>query len=398
MSALPAAGSRAGRDDRPAPVPLVRMDAADPGLLEQLLDAVREVAEEGAFTGGRHVEAFEAELAEFCETPQAVAVSSGTAALTLALRALGIGAGDEVVVPANSFIATAEAVCHVGARARFADVDPATHLVTAETVAAVMTDRVRAVVPVHLMGATADVDAIQEVAYPRGAAVVEDACQAIGARLRGRRAGTIGDAGCLSFYPAKNLGAWGDGGAVVTDDQEIAERVRLLRSHGERPRYNHLLVGDTARLHAVQAAVLRVKLRRLEQVTEERRSLGARLREALADAPVELVDLPGPGGDHVFHLFVVRSEHRDALRGHLEEHGVASAIHYPLPIHLTPAFATVMPQAGTAPVAERLASQICTLPLFPGMTDGQLARVAGAVHAFRPRRRLTAVGAARTGG
>jgi dTDP-3-amino-3,4,6-trideoxy-alpha-D-glucose transaminase len=369
---------------------------------------VREVAEHGAFTLGHHVESFEREFADYCEADHAVGVSSGTEALVLALRALGIGDGnpahpDEVIVPANSFIATAEAVSAVGATPVPVDVDPDSHLLTAELVAGALSPRVRCVIPVHLFGATVDLDPILALAGEAGIEVLEDACQAHGARYRGRRVGTLGALGCFSFYPAKNLGAWGDGGAVVTSRPELADRVRLLRAHGERPRYHHRVIGSTARLDALQAAVLRRKLTRLDGWNDERRRLGAALRERLSGLPgegsgtadgagapagrrdaraVDPVRLPFPEADHVFHLFVVRCAGRDALREHLAERGVASGIHYPVPIHRTAAYAELGLAAGSLPVSESAAERICSLPIFPGMSDTELDRVAGAVASF----------------
>jgi dTDP-3-amino-3,4,6-trideoxy-alpha-D-glucose transaminase len=392
--ALRTAGSEASTvraPPRPAQVPFTRMDCADPELLEELMGAVREVAEHGAFTLGRHVEAFEEEFASYCETDFAVGVSSGTEALALALRALAIGPGDEVIVPANSFIATAEAVSAVGAVPRVVDVDPESHLITAEHVAGALGPRVRCVIPVHLYGATVELDPIVELAREAGVHVLEDACQAHGARYRGRRVGTIGALGCFSFYPAKNLGAWGDGGAVVTAIPELADRVRLLRAHGERPRYHHRAIGTTARLDALQAAVLRRKLARLDGWNDERRRLGgqlhARLRRAGGAAgagprAVDPVCAPPPHGDDVHHLFVVRCSERDALREHLARAGVASAIHYPVPIHRTRAYAGLGLHPGSLPVSETLAERICSLPIFPGMSEAELERVAGAVAGF----------------
>jgi dTDP-3-amino-3,4,6-trideoxy-alpha-D-glucose transaminase len=427
-----------------AQVPFTRMDCADPALLEELLGAVREVAERGAFTLGHHVEEFEREFAAYCESEFAVGVSSGTEALVLSLRALQIGPGDEVVVPANSFIATAEAVSAVGAVPVPVDVDPDSHLITAELVAAGLGPRVRCVIPVHLFGATVDMDPILELTREAGIHVVEDACQAHGARYRGRRVGTLGELGCFSFYPAKNLGAWGDGGAVVTSRPELADRVRLLRAHGERPRYHHRLVGSTARLDALQAAVLRRKLTRLDGWNDERRWLAAELRarivtagaraagaahraavgariteawegrgsRALAGAPVADADVPTVGtgagvravdptvgagagvravdpvhppflgADHVHHLFVVRCEQRDALRQHLAERGVATGVHYPVPIHRTAAYADLGLGQGSLPVSESLAERICSLPMFPGMSATELQQVAKAVASF----------------
>jgi dTDP-3-amino-3,4,6-trideoxy-alpha-D-glucose transaminase len=389
---------------RPAEVPFARMDCADPELLEELLGAVREVAEYGAFTLGHHVEAFEREFADYCESDFAVGVSSGTEALVLALRALEVGPGDEVVVPANSFIATAEAVSAVGATPVPVDVDPDSHLLTAELFAASLNPRVRCVIPVHLFGGTVDLDPILALAREAGVHVVEDACQAHGARYRGRRVGTLGALGCFSFYPAKNLGAWGDGGAVVTDVPEFADRLRLLRSHGERPRYHHRVVGSTARLDALQAAVLRRKLTRLDGWNEERRRIGAELRERLAGlggpldpalasseaggsggspgGALDPVGLSFPGADHVYHLFVVRCEDRDALRQHLAERGVATGIHYPVPIHRTAAYTDLGFGPGSLPVSEALAERICSLPIFPGMRKTEIDQIIGAVASF----------------
>jgi dTDP-3-amino-3,4,6-trideoxy-alpha-D-glucose transaminase len=379
-------------------IPLTRLDNAEPQLLSELLETVAEVAREGAFTLGEHVQAFERDFADYCEVPFAVGVSSGTEALALALRALEIGPGDEVMVPANSFIATAEAVSAVGARPLLVDVDPDSQVLTAEIVAAALRPTVRCVIPVHLYGATVDLQPILEVTAQAGVPVVEDACQAHGARYRGQRVGTLGALGCFSFYPAKNLGAWGDGGAVVTSDPALAERVELLRSHGERPRYRHRLIGTTARLDALQAAVLRCKLTRLEGWNTERRRLGAALRELLAPVAghfrsgspaagaIELPSLPFPQADHVYHLFVVRSSSREALRAHLAGKGVATAVHYPTPIHLTEAYAHLGQLPGSLPVCEELAARVCSLPLFPGMSEGELERVGAAVLGFAQAR------------
>jgi dTDP-4-amino-4,6-dideoxygalactose transaminase len=379
-----------------AQVPFTRMDWADEALLEELMAAVREVAERGAFTLGQHVEAFEREFASYCETDFAVGVSSGTEALVLALRALEIGPGDEVIVPANTFIATAEAVSAVGATPRPVDVDPDSHLITAEHVAAGLGPRVRCVIPVHLYGATVELDPILELAQEAGIHVIEDACQAHGARYRGRRVGTLGALGCFSFYPAKNLGAWGDGGAVVTAIPELADRVQLLRSHGERPRYHHSVVGTTARLDALQAAVLRRKLKRLDGWNDERRRLGGKLYARLAGSTeterttilnpnqcaADPVRPPFPDADNVYHLFVVRCAERDALRDHLAREGVASAIHYPVPIHRTAAYAGLRLDAGSLPVSETLSERICSLPIFPGMSEAEFEQVASAVEVF----------------
>jgi dTDP-4-amino-4,6-dideoxygalactose transaminase len=356
------------------------MDHGDPELFAELLDAVKDVAETGAFTGGTAVEAFETDYARWCEAPYAVGVSSGTEALVLALRALGIGPGDEVVVPANSFIATAEAVSLVGARPRFADVDRETQLMTASTLASALSPGVRCAIPVHLFGRTVDMDPIVELASSEGLTVIEDTSQAHGARYRGRRVGTIADAGTFSFYPAKNLGAWGDAGAVVTAREDIAEEVRLMRSHGESPRYHHRLVGTTGRLDAIQAAVLRLKLTHLEGWNVARRRVANSLRQALAG--IDGIDLPAPvsaDGDHVYHQFVIRTSLRDTLREQLAEAGIATGIHYPIPIHRSEAYAHLAAGSDVAPNATALAAEILSLPIYPAMTDELIGIVGDAV-------------------
>lgn len=369
-------------DSQIATIPVTRLDQADPELLQELLEVVADVAAAGAFTLGAEVEAFEAEFASYCATAHAVGVSSGTEALSLALRALDIGPGDEVIVPTNSFIATAEAATWIGATVKPIDVDPETHLITAEAVEAAIGPRTRCVIPVHLMGTTVDIDAIVEVARDAGVRVIEDTAQAHGAFVRGQRAGTLGDLGCFSFYPTKNLGGWGDGGAVVTADAELAQRVRRLRSHGEGPRYHHQIVGTTARLDALQAALLRVKLRDLDARNADRRRIGTALRDGLSQSSLALPKPAFEGADHVYHLFVVRSQRRDALRENLQAHGVASAVHYPFPIHRTEAYASLGLGEGSLPVAERLAQEICTLPLFPTMSDTEIEQILAAVDTF----------------
>ncbi|HWI71214.1 MAG TPA: DegT/DnrJ/EryC1/StrS family aminotransferase [Baekduia sp.] len=369
--------------DATAPViPTTRLDQADPALLEELLAVVERVARAGAFTMGTELEAFEDEFAAYCGSPHAVGVSSGTEAISLALRAMDIGAGDEVIVPSNSFIATAEAVSWVGATPKLVDVDPHTHLITAEAVEAAIGPRTRCVIPVHLMGATVDLDPILALAREHDLRVIEDTAQAHGAFHKERRVGSMGDFGCFSFYPTKNLGGWGDGGAVVTGDEALAAKVKLLRSHGESPRYHHQIVGTTARLDALQAALLRVKLRGLDARNEDRRRLGAALRTGLAGTAVELPSPAFEGADHVYHLFIVRSSDRDALRAHLERHGVSTAVHYPFPIHRTDAYGAA--PEGSLPVSERLAREICTLPLFPTMSDLEVERIIAAVASFEP--------------
>jgi len=388
-----APASRNGRPDadRTGPVPerdgqlpFTRLDDTDPALFEELMQAIRRVGSSAAFTLGEEVAAFERDFAAYCDCDHAVGVSSGTDALVLSLRALGVGPGDEVLVPANSFVATAEAVTLVGATPRLVDVDAESHTLTAEIVQHNLGPRTRCVIPVHLYGRTVDLDPVVELARAAGIAVVEDACQAHGARYRGRHVGTVGDCGCFSFYPAKNLGGWGDGGAVVTADPEIAERVRLLRSHGEQERNRHRLPGTTARLDAVQAAVLGVKLGRLDEWNETRRRLAAAMTEALEGSPVKPPSPLQDGEDHVFHQYVVTSRDRDGLRRHLARRGVSTAVHYPVPIHLSGAYRGLGMGRGSLPTAEALAERVCSLPIFPTMTEGDVERVVQAVHDFEP--------------
>jgi dTDP-3-amino-3,4,6-trideoxy-alpha-D-glucose transaminase len=365
-------------------VPFTRLDNADPELLARLLEVVARVAGDAAFTLGEEVEEFEREFAAWCDTEHAVGVSSGTAALELALRGLGIGPGDEVIVPTNSFIATAEAVSASGASPRLVDVEESTALLTAEIAEPALTARTRCLIPVHLYGRTVDMDPLLALARRRGIFVVEDACQAHGARYRGRPVGSFGDAGCFSFYPTKNLGAWGDGGAVVTRSSSLAERIRLLRSHGEAPRHHHQLPARTDRLDGLQAAILRVKLAGLAEANQRRRGAGAMLREALVGSPVIPPPPAAADGDHVFHLFVVRSRARDRLRAHLGAKGIASAIHYPRPIHLQPAYAGLGLAPGSFPIAERLALETCSLPIFPSIEERETELISSSVASFSP--------------
>jgi dTDP-4-amino-4,6-dideoxygalactose transaminase len=365
-----------------ARVPFIRLDDADPELFAELLEVVERVARAGAFTLGDEVEGFEQAFAAACGAEQSVGVSSGTAALELALLGLGIGPGDEVIVPTYSFIATAEAVSATGATPRIVDIDPETALLTAEIVEQAITPRTRCVIPVHLFGRTVDMDPLLALCRERGIYVIEDACQAHAARYRGRPVGSLGDAGCFSFYPTKNLGGWGDGGALVTSDSALAERVRLLRSHGEATRHHHELTAGTHRLDGLQAAILKVKLGHLEDWNQSRRDTAAAYGAGLADSGLSLPAPAAADGDHVFHLYVVRTPERDALRAHLDAHGVASAVHYPTPIHLQPAYAQLGLGPGDLPVSERLASESCSVPIFPAIEDWHISEVVGAIESF----------------
>ncbi len=363
-------------------VPFIRLDSAFPELFAELMEVVERIARDSAFTLGPELERFEAAFAEFCGTAHAAGVSSGTAALEIALRALEVGPGDEVIVPTYSFIATAEAVSTVGATPVIVDVDPETALIDAEIVERALTPRTRCVIPVHLFGRPVEMDPLLALCRERGVHVVEDACQAHGALYKGRPVGSLGDAGCFSFYPTKNLGGWGDGGALVTGDADLDRRVRLLRSHGEAIRHNHELATGTHRLDTLQAAILEVKLRHLPDWNQRRRNAADALRSGLAGTEVTPPAPAAVDGDHVYHLFVVRSAARDALRDHLDSCGVASAVHYPTPIHRQPAYAGLGLGPGELPVAERLAGENCSLPIFPAIEEEQIAEIVAAVESF----------------
>jgi len=334
---------------------------------------------DGTYIDGPAVGSFEREWAAYCQATSAVAVANGTDALELSLIALGIGPGDEVVVPANTFIATAAAVVRAGAVPRFADVSDDTLLMTAGTLSEAITPRTRAVMVVHLFGQVADMDAILAVAADAGIHVIEDAAQAHGAEWNGRRAGSFGDAACFSFYPGKNLGAAGDAGAVVTSRPQLADRVRALANHGRShgvSHYEHDYVGTNSRLDTLQAIMLSGKLARLDAWTQRRIELAAQYRDALGGTGVKLTGL-APAAHHVYHLFVVRVPGRDAVRAELARRGIQTGVHYPVPCHRQPPlrrFAT-----GPLPVAEQAAGEQISLPIFPHMTDGQVEFVCEAL-------------------
>jgi dTDP-4-amino-4,6-dideoxygalactose transaminase len=354
------------------------MEAVNGDARAALRAAFERVLETGAFTGGPEVARFEAMIAERLGVAHALGVGSGTAALQLALTAAGVGRGDEVIVPPCSFFATAEAVVAAGADLVFADVDPTTALLDPAAVRAAITPRTAAVIPVHLYGQCADVDAVRAAAAGRGLLVLEDACQAIGARWDGRDAGTLGDAAAFSFYPSKNLGALGDAGLVTSTRPDLARRVRLLRDHGQEEKYRHVLAGHTHRMHALQAAFLAAKLPGLNAAQAARDRAAGRYGELLAGMPGVGRLAVSPRARHVHHLLVVTVERRAAVLAGLRARGVMASVHYPTPLHLEPAWEGRWPR-GSFPRAEALADRVLSLPIFPGMTDEQVERCAGAL-------------------
>jgi dTDP-4-amino-4,6-dideoxygalactose transaminase len=366
-------------------IPVADLGAQHGALRDELLDAFRRVLDSSAFVHGAEVENFEREFAAYCEVPHAIGVANGTDALALALRALHIGTGDAVAVPAFTFAATAEAVLHVGARPLLVDIEPQTFCLDPAGLQRVLRDSsmpVRAVIPVHLYGQPAAMDEITAVARAAGAAVIEDAAQAHGARYRGRRTGGLGVLGCFSFYPTKNLGALGDAGALTTTDAALAARLAMLRDHGQREKYVHDIVGFNSRLDGVQAAMLRVKLRHLDAWNARRQALAELYRHHLRDVPDLTLPVAAPDRDHVYHLFVVRTAARAALRAHLQACEIGTSVHYPLPVHLQPAFAELGDRAGEFPVAEAAAREVLALPLYPELSDEQVITVCDAVRAW----------------
>jgi dTDP-4-amino-4,6-dideoxygalactose transaminase len=345
--------------------------------------AVARVLDSGWFILGPEVEAFERELAQALGAADAVGVANGTEAIQLALEALGLAPGDEVVTSPLTAAFTALGVLRAGARPVFADLDPVTLNVSPETVERAITPRTRALLPVHLYGHPVDLGPMLEIARRRGIPLVEDACQAVGARYRERTVGAISGIGALSFYPTKNLGAFGDGGAVVVDDPDVARRLRRLRNGGQSDRYRHEVAGINSRLDEMQAAVLRAKLRHLARWTDRRRALAAGYAEGLAGVGVEL-PAEQPYARAVYHLYVVRHPRRDALAAGLHERGVGTLVHYPIPLHLQPAFASLGGKKGDFPVAERAAGEILSIPLFPEMTDAQAEAVIRAIREVAP--------------
>jgi dTDP-4-amino-4,6-dideoxygalactose transaminase len=359
-------------------VPFVDLGAMTREVRPELDEGWAKVLETGRFVGGQLVEEFEATWAAFCGTNHAIGVANGTDALRLTLTALGIGPGDEVIVPTNTFVATAAAVVLAGATPRFADVNPDSLLLGVEDLSAAISPRTRAVIVVHLYGQVPDMTALCQAARGAGIALIEDAAQAHGAAWHGAKAGSLGLAGCFSFYPAKNLGAFGDAGAVVTSDPALAARIRMLRDHGREPgsHYRHAMIGTNSRLDALQAMVLSAKVPRLESWTKARQSVAACYRAALEGGPASFVDeLPGSAGVH--HLAVIRVSHRDEVQRELAELGIATQIHYPIPCHQQKPYRRYATES--LPVAERTAHEILSLPMFPHMTQDQVARVCEAV-------------------
>lgn len=343
--------------------------------MDEFVAAFRQVVETNAFAGGPFVAKFETEFAAFCQTPYAIGVGNGTDALWLSLLALGVGPGDEVITAPNSFMATAEAISYTGARPAFVDIDEATYTLDPALLEAAITPRTKAIIPVQLFGQCADMDPILAIAEKHGLPVVEDSCQAHGSTYKGRTAGSMGRTGCFSFYPGKNLGAFGEAGAIVTHDADLKARMTTLRDHGQAKRYFHSMVGWNARMDGIQGAVLSIKLRGLAAANAARRAHAAAYQKLLAGTPGIVLPQPSPHNEHVFHIYAVRVKNRDKVLAAMAQRGVNCAIHYPVPIHLQEAYASLGLGRGSFPVAERCAEEFLSLPMFPELTAEQIEKV-----------------------
>ncbi|MDX6501681.1 MAG: hypothetical protein QOG23_4941 [Blastocatellia bacterium] len=359
-------------------IPLVGLFDQYQTIKPEIDAAIENIITKSAFVGGEEVLNFEAEFAAYCETKACVGVGNGTDAIYLTLRAMGVGPGDEVITVAQTFIATSEAISMTGARPVFVDIKDDTMLMDPALLEKAITPRTKVILPVHLYGQTCDLDAIMEIADRHGLKVIEDAAQAHGARWRGRRAGSIGDAACFSFYPGKNLGAFGDGGAVVSQDEDLIERIRMLANHGRLEKYTHKMEGVNSRLDGLQAAILRVKLRHLDEWNQSRRRHADFYFETLSGSELRM-PVVDENAQPVWHLFVVRVSDREAFQQKLKEEGIATGVHYPIPLHLQPAYEYLDIPLGSLPVTEQVSREVVSLPMYPELTEEQLAKVAGSI-------------------
>lgn len=360
-------------------VPLLDLKKQYASIRDEVQSALAAVFDSQQFILGPQLHALEEEIAAYCGTRFAIGVGSGTDALLLSLRALGVGPGDEVIVPAFSFFATAECVSLLGATPVFADIQATTFTLDPKSAAAKLSPRTRAIIPVHLYGQAADMNPLLELARKHKLHVVEDNAQALGATYHGRRTGAMGDAGCISFYPTKNLGAWGDGGMVVTNSESIAQRLRSLRDHGSAHKYLSQEVGWNSRLDEIQSAVLRVKLRHLDEWNRRRRGHAAAYDSQLRGVDGAITPRLGGWGDHVFHQYTIRAPHRDTVQKAMTAGGIGTAVYYPVPLHLQPAYASLHYKPGDLPECERASAEVLSLPVFAEITNEQIASVSGAL-------------------
>jgi len=362
-------------------VPITDLGLEYETIRQELDPLLQKILRSGSYVLGQEVAEFEKELAAYLGVPHAAGINSGTDAILLALRALNIGPGDDVIVPAMSFFATVEPIIHLGARPVFVDIDPVSYAIDAAAAAARITSRTKAIIVVHLYGLPADMKTLSELAAGHKLPLVEDMAQAIGSSFGSKKIGSWGTIACLSFYPTKNLGACGDAGAVLTSSDTLHERVKSLRNHGAVIKYHHEEVAYNSRLDEIQAAILRLKLRHLDTWNEKRRALAREYQSGLNGLPITLPS-EIPGRDHVFHLYSILSDRRDALKIFLQEHGISTGLHYPVPLHLLPALKSLGHQEKDFPQSERLAKQTLSLPLYPFMTSDDVAYVSQVVRTF----------------
>ena len=367
--------------DSPLKVPYLDLKAQYQNIKPEIDAAIAGVLESCQFILGAEVSRFEQDFAAYCGTAECIALNSGTSALHLALLAAGVGPGDEVITVPFTFVASVAAVVYVGARPVLVDIEPRSFTMDPAAIEPLITPRTKAIMPVHLYGQSADMDPIMEVALRHQLVVIEDAAQAHGAKYRGRPVGSIGDIACFSFYPGKNLGAYGEGGAVTTSNATYARKIRMLRDWGQDRKYHHVLRGFNYRMDAFQGAILRVKLRHLEQWTEARREIVGKYNRALAGSGVER-PTEMPWARHVYHTYTLRTKYRDALHAALEKEGIQTGIHYPLPIHLQPAYADLGYARHALPESEKAAEEVLSLPLYPEIADDQIQSVSRAVTSF----------------
>ncbi|WP_447979518.1 DegT/DnrJ/EryC1/StrS family aminotransferase [Candidatus Nitrospira bockiana] len=369
-------------------IPLLDLKAQYQSIRADVLKVIETVCDEQGFILGPRVSELERSLAEYTGSRHAIGVASGSDALLLSLMALGVGHGDEVITVPFTFFATAGAISRLGAKPVFVDIEPTTFNIDPAQVERSMSPRTKAIIPVHLFGQCADMEALGDIARRRGVPIIEDACQAIGAARHGKRAGTMGATGCFSFFPSKNLGGFGDGGLITTNDDGLNDRLGMLRVHGSKVRYVHELVGINSRLDALQAAVLQVKLKHLDHWAEGRRRNAARYGQLFREAGLlDRVTLPKTdmGNEHVFNQFTIRAQKRDELRAFLKEHGVGTEIYYPVPMHLQPCYRELGYQKGALPESERAAEEVLSLPVYAELTEAQLIRVVETVRDFYRR-------------
>jgi dTDP-4-amino-4,6-dideoxygalactose transaminase len=356
-------------------VPFLDLKAQYVSIRDKIAVALQQVLDNTAFAGGPFVEKFEKDFALFCKCEFAIGVGSGTAALWMVLSGLGVGQGDEVITTPNTFIATAEAISFTGANPVFVDIDEQTYTINPEQIENAITSKTKAIIPVHLYGQMADMDRILQIAKAHGLFVVEDACQAHGAEYRGCLAGSMGDAGCFSFYPGKNLGAYGEAGAIVTNNAELAEKMRMLRDHGQARKYHHSMIGWNARMDGFQGAVLRVKLKYLSAWNEVRRRNAKLYNELLSDVSNVIIPVEADYAKHVYHIYAIRTQNRDEFISTLAEKDIHCGIHYPIPIHLQQAYKFLGNGTGSFPVAEKCCEELVSLPMFPELSKEQIQYV-----------------------